>query len=328
MLKGLKPLKNVSVTKHIIWLLISILAVGIASVFIGSANVFNIDATLRQTIIFDVRLPRILMAGIVGISLVMSGWVLQVVLRNPMADSFTLGMANAAILGSAVGVVIGVPFFVQPIISVGFGILSLLIVLTLAYTMDKSFSNATLIINGILMGAMLSGVLYIIILMYPNRTEQIAQYMFGSFAGADYTLVALLFIITGVSWIIIAGLHKSIDYFNLGDARAYSLGVNTSRLRPLLIIIASIPPLIAISFTGMIAIVGIIIPQLILMIKPMRFLPVLIFASLYGALFMIIIDTIGRTVIAPVQIPTGVMVMLLSIPILLFLVRKNLFRIY
>lgn len=301
---------------------------GIAAIFIGSVNVFNVDATLRETIIFDVRLPRVLMAGVVGVALVMSGWVLQVVLRNPMADSFTLGMANAAILGSAVSVVIGVPLFVQPIISVVFGIVSLIIVLTLAYTMDKSFSNATLIINGVLMGAMLSGVLYIIILMYPNRTEQIAQYMFGSFANANYTVVTLLFILTSVAWIFIACQHKSIDYFNLGDVRAFSLGVNTKRLRPLLIIIASIPPLVAISFTGMIAIVGIIIPQLILMIKPMRFLPTLVFASLYGALFMIFIDTLGRTVIAPIQIPTGVMVMLLSIPVLLFLVRKKLFRIY
>ncbi len=321
-------MKHVSATKHIVWLLISIVAVGGAAVFIGSANVFNIDAGLRQTIIFDVRLPRVLMAGIVGVALVMSGWVLQVVLRNPMADSFTLGMANAAILGSAVSVVIGVPLFVQPIISVLFGMMSLLIVLSLAYTMDKSLSNATLIINGVLMGAMLSGILYIIILMYPNRTEQIAQYMFGSFASANYTLVLILFILTVCAWLYVARQHKAIDYFNLGDVRAFSLGVNTNRLRPLLIIIASIPPLVAISYTGMIAIVGIIIPQLILMIKPMRFLPVLIFASLYGALFMIIIDTIGRTVIAPIQIPAGIMVMLLSIPILLFLVRKRLFRIY
>ena len=327
-MKGLKRLKNVSAIKHILWLLISIIAVSIAAVFIGSVNVFNVDATLRETIIFDVRLPRVLMAGVVGVALVMSGWVLQVVLRNPMADSFTLGMANAAILGSAVSVVIGVPLFVQPIISVVFGILSLIIVLTLAYTMDKSFSNATLIINGVLMGAMLSGLLYIIILMYPNRTEQIAQYMFGTFANANYTVVTLLFILTSVAWIFIASRHRSIDYFNLGDVRAFSLGVNTKRLRPLLIIIASIPPLVAISYTGMIAIVGIIIPQLILMIKPMRFLPTLVFASLYGALFMIFIDTLGRTVIAPIQIPTGVMVMLLSIPVLLFLVRKKLFRIY
>ena len=327
-MKGLRRLKHVSTTKHIIWLLISVAALSIAALFIGSVNVFNISSELRQTILFDVRLPRILIAGVVGIALVMSGWVLQVVLRNPMADSFTLGMANAAILGSAVSVIIGVPLFMQPIISVIFGMLSLLIVLGLAYTMDKTFSNATLIISGILIGAMLSGVLYIIILMYPNRTEQIAQYMFGSFANANYTLVVLLFALTLISWLIITKFHKSIDYFNLGDVRAFSLGVKTNRLRPILIIIASIPPLVAISYTGMIAIVGIIIPQLILMIKPMRFLPTLVFASLYGALFMIIVDTIGRTIIAPVQIPTGVMVMLLSIPILLFLIRKKLFRIY
>ena len=151
--------------------------------------------------------------------------------------------------------------------------------------------------------------------------------MFGSFASANYTLVLCLGLLTLIGLIIILIFHKQIDYLNLGDVRAHSLGVRPERLRPLLIVIASIPPLVAISYTGMIAIVGIIIPQLILYIKPMRFKSVMIFAVLYGCLFMIVIDTIGRTIIAPIQIPTGVMVMLASVPILFFLMRKQLFRI-
>lgn len=312
--------------KKILALIICIIIVGILSLLIGSANIFTLSETGRATIVFDVRLPRVLMAMVVGTSLVMSGWVLQVVLRNPMADSFTLGMANAAILGSALTVALGLPVFVQPITSVVFGLLSLVIVMTLAFSMDKSFANETLIINGILIGALWSGVLYLIILMNPDRTSQIAQYMFGSFANANHSLVLWLGLLTIAALFIILSMHKSIDFLNLGDERAHSLGVKPEKLRPLLIIIASIPPLVAISYTGMIAIVGIIIPQLILYVKPMRFKDVMVFSVLYGCLFMIIIDTIGRTVIAPIQIPTGVMVMLASVPILFFLMRKRLFR--
>lgn len=313
--------------KKVVTLIIAIVIVGALSLSIGSANIFTLDAAERNTIMFDIRLPRVLMAIVVGTSLVMSGWVLQVVLRNPMADSFTLGMANAAILGSALTVSLGLPIFFQPVVSVLFGLLSLVIVLALAFTIDKNFANETLIINGILLGALWSGVLYIIILMNPGKTQQIAQYMFGSFASANYTLVLGLGLLTLIALIIILIFHKQIDYLNLGDVRAHSLGVRPERLRPLLIVIASIPPLVAISYTGMIAIVGIIIPQLILYIKPMRFKSVMIFAVLYGCLFMIVIDTIGRTIIAPIQIPTGVMVMLASVPILFFLMREQLFRI-
>ncbi|HJE18830.1 MAG TPA: iron ABC transporter permease [Aliicoccus persicus] len=313
--------------KKVVTLIIAIVIVGALSLIIGSANIFTLDTAERHTIMFDIRLPRVLMAIVVGTSLVMSGWVLQVVLRNPMADSFTLGMANAAILGSAFTVSLGLPIFFQPVVSVLFGLLSLVIVLALAFTIDKNFANETLIINGILLGALWSGVLYIIILMNPGKTQQIAQYMFGSFASANYTLVLCLGLLTLIALIIILIFHKQIDYLNLGDVRAHSLGVWPERLRPLLIVIASIPPLVAISYTGMIAIVGIIIPQLILYIKPMRFKSVMIFAVLYGCLFMIVIDTIGRTIIAPIQIPTGVMVMLASVPILFFLMRKQLFRI-
>lgn len=313
--------------KKVVTLIIAIVIVGALSLIIGSANIFTLDTAERHTIMFDIRLPRVLMAIVVGTSLVMSGWVLQVVLRNPMADSFTLGMANAAILGSALTVSLGLPIFFQPVVSVLFGLLSLVIVLALAFTIDKNFANETLIINGILLGALWSGVLYIIILMNPGKTQQIAQYMFGSFASANYTLVLCLGLLTLIALIIILIFHKQIDYLNLGDVRAHSLGVRPERLRPLLIVIASIPPLVAISYTGMIAIVGIIIPQLILYIKPMRFKSVMIFAVLYGCLFMIVIDTIGRTIIAPIQIPTGVMVMLASVPILFFLMRKQLFRI-
>lgn len=318
---------RVSMTRHTWILILLIVLVGLASLFIGSANIFTMDVSLIQSIIIDIRLPRVLMAMVVGVALVMSGWVLQVVLRNPMADSFTLGMANAAILGSALTVALGLPVFLQPFLSVIFGFISLSIVVILSYTMDRRFANETLIINGILIGALWSGALYLVILMNPDKTASIAQYMFGSFATARFSLVLMLSILTIVALVIILRKHQSIDYLNLGDVRAHSLGVNPSKLRPFLIVVASIPPLVAISYTGMIAIVGIIIPQLILYLRPMRFKAVMIFSILYGAMFMIVVDTIGRTIIAPIQIPTGVMVMLSSVPILLFLMRKRLFRV-
>ena len=295
----------------------------IMSVFIGSVNFREISNMQAFSIILDVRLPRALMAILVGAALAMSGAVFQIILKNPMADSFTLGMANGAVLGAALTVVTIIPSVFAPAISIIFGLLSLLLVLVISRKLDLTYRPETLIITGILLGALLSGVLYIIILLFPEDTANIARYMFGSLGGADFTKVAVLLILTAVSFIIMERYGHVLDLLKLGDIRAHALGVNVSVIRPALLITAAVPPLVAISYTGIIALVGIIIPQIILYIKPMAFRPLLKRSILLGGLYVLIIDTLGRTLIAPLQIPTGVMVMLSAVPLFIFLLYKR-----
>ncbi|GGE24027.1 iron(III) ABC transporter permease [Jeotgalicoccus coquinae] len=275
------------------------------------------------SIMLDVRLPRALMAILVGAALAMSGAVFQIILKNPMADSFTLGMANGAVLGAAITVVTIIPAVFAPVLSIFLGLLSLLFVLIIARKLDLTYRPETLIITGILLGAMLSGVLYIIILLFPEDTANIARYMFGSLGGADFTRVSVLLILTAVSFIILERYGYVLDLLKLGDIRAHALGVNVSVIRPLLLVTAAVPPLVAISYTGIIALVGIIIPQIILYIRPMNFRPLLKRSILIGGLYVLIIDTLGRTLIAPLQIPTGVMVMLSAVPLFIFLLYKR-----
>ncbi|WP_026858916.1 FecCD family ABC transporter permease [Jeotgalicoccus psychrophilus] len=295
----------------------------VLSIFIGSVNIGDINNIQAFTIMLDVRLPRALMAILVGAALAMSGAVFQIILKNPMADSFTLGMANGAVLGAALTVVTIIPAVFAPVISIILGLLSLLLVLVIARKLDLTYRPETLIITGILLGAMLSGVLYIIILLFPEDTANIARYMFGSLGGADFTKVSVLLILTAVSFIILERYGHVLDLLKLGDIRAHALGVNVSVIRPALLITAAVPPLVAISYTGIIALVGIIIPQIILYIKPMAFRPLLKRSILLGGLYVLIIDTLGRTLIAPLQIPTGVMVMLSAVPLFIFLLYKR-----
>lgn len=303
----------------VILLIISV----IMSLFIGSVNFREISNMQAFSIMLDVRLPRALMAILVGAALAMSGAVFQIILKNPMADSFTLGMANGAVLGAAITVVTIIPAVFAPVISIILGLLSMLLVLVIARKLDLTYRPETLIITGILLGAMLSGVLYIIILLFPEDTANIARYMFGSLGGADFTKTSVLLILTAVSFIILERYGHVLDLLKLGDIRAHALGVNVSVIRPALLITAAVPPLVAISYTGIIALVGIIIPQIILYIKPMAFRPLLKRSILLGGLYVLIIDTLGRTLIAPLQIPTGVMVMLSAVPLFIFLLYKR-----
>ena len=295
----------------------------IMSIFIGSVNFREVSNMQAFSIMLDVRLPRALMAILVGAALAMSGAVFQIILKNPMADSFTLGMANGAVLGAAITVVTIIPAVFAPVLSIFLGLLSLLFVLIIARKLDLNYRPETLIITGILLGAMLSGVLYIIILLFPEDTANIARYMFGSLGGADFTRVSVLLILTAVSFIILERYGYVLDLLKLGDIRAHALGVNVSVIRPLLLVTAAVPPLVAISYTGIIALVGIIIPQIILYIRPMNFRPLLKRSILIGGLYVLIIDTLGRTLIAPLQIPTGVMVMLSAVPLFIFLLYKR-----
>lgn len=301
---------------------ITFLAAGL-SLFIGSVDLSGLPSDQAMNIIINIRLPRILFAIIVGTALAMSGVVFQIVLRNPMADSFTLGMANAAVLGSAASVTGVMPLVLRPLASIIAGLLALALVLAAARRLETTYRPETLIIIGVLLGAMMSGVLYIIVLIAPDQTESIVRYMFGSLSGADYDAVLLTGALTLLSGAVLHRAGGALDLLNLGDARAYSLGVDARRIRPLLLVVASVPPLVAISFTGLVALVGIIVPQMILYFRPLMFRPLFILSSLYGALYIIIIDTIGRTAIAPIQIPTGVMVMVSAVPLFIFLMHKR-----
>ncbi|MCG1009611.1 iron ABC transporter permease [Salinicoccus sp. ID82-1] len=309
--------------RHAAVLFLVILMTAALSLLIGSADLFELTRTQWQNIIFNIRLPRVLSAAVLGATLAMSGVVFQVVLRNPMADSFTLGMANAAVLGSAAAVTTTLPLFARPLFSIIAGLLALFIVLAAARRLDTAYRPETLIIIGVLLGAMMSGVLYIIVLIAPAQTESIARYMFGSLSGSSYEVLLLTAALALLSGIILHRSGRALDLLNLGDARAYSLGVDVKKVRPLLLITASIPPLVAISFTGMVALVGIIVPQMILYFRPLMFRPLLILSALYGALYIIIVDTVGRTIIAPIQIPTGVMVMISAVPLFIFLMYKR-----
>lgn len=301
---------------------ITFLAAGL-SLFIGSVNLRGLPSDQAMNIIINIRLPRVLFAITVGAALAMSGVVFQIVLRNPMADSFTLGMANAAVLGSAASVTGVMPLVLRPLASIVAGLVALALVLAAARRLETTYRPETLIIIGVLLGAMMSGVLYIIVLIAPDQTESIVRYMFGSLSGADYGAVLLTGVLTLLSGAVLHRAGGALDLLNLGDARAYSLGVDARRIRPLLLVVASVPPLVAISFTGLVALVGIIVPQMILYFRPLMFRPLFILSSLYGALYIIIIDTVGRTAIAPIQIPTGVMVMVSAVPLFIFLMHKR-----
>lgn len=306
--------------------LISLLiGISILSLLIGSINVFS-DLKGYAFVIMEIRLPRIILAAIGGAALAISGAVYQVLLENKMADSFTLGMANGATLGAFFAITLSLPLVFISLFGIATGLLALFTVLILAKHLDRKYSPGTLIITGVLLGALFSGLLYVFIAFQPDKTNHLLSFMFGSFGNAKYSQILIVGSLFFFAFFYALKYAKQLDFLTLGDIRAYSLGVSVSRLRFTLLVVLALPTLALISFTGVIGLVGIIIPQTIQFFRPLRMKALLIKSALLGAIYLVFADFIGRVAIMPYSIPTGIVVMLSSIPIIFLLLYKRFIR--
>ena len=309
-------------TRHIVILLIVVSAL---SMIVGPINIFK-DLSRNFFVLTEIRIPRTMLAALGGAALSMSGAVYQVVLQNRMADSFTLGMANGATLGAFFAISLGLPLVFISLFGITTGLLTLLIVLFIARRLDYKYTPATLIITGILLGSLFSGLLYIFILFQPDKTNHLLSFMFGSFGNANIYHCLIVGILFFGSLIYALKNARQLDFLLLGELRAHSLGVNVRRLRFMMLIILSLAPLALISFTGIIGLVGIIVPQVLQYFKPMKTRELLKKSALFGSIFLVTADTLGRVVLMPYTVPTGIIVMLSSVPIIFILLYKRMIR--
>lgn len=309
-------------TRHIVTLLIVVSAL---SMIVGPINIFG-DLSNNFFVLTEIRIPRTMLAALGGAALSMSGAVYQVVLQNRMADSFTLGMANGATLGAFFAISLGLPLVFISLFGITTGLLTLLIVLFIARRLDYKYAPATLIITGILLGSLFSGLLYIFILFQPDKTNHLLSFIFGSFGNANIYHCLIVGILFFSSLIYALKNARQLDFLLLGELRAHSLGVNVRRMRFMMLIILSLAPLALISFTGIIGLVGIIVPQVLQYFKPMKTRELLKKSALFGSIFLVTADTLGRVVLMPYTVPTGIIVMLSSVPIIFILVYKRMIR--
>ncbi|RIP22319.1 iron ABC transporter permease, partial [Staphylococcus gallinarum] len=186
----------------------------------------DISDTLSQTILYQVRIPRTLQALLAGVGLTLAGHMFQTLLNNPLADSFTLGLASGATFGSGLAVVIGVSFIWLPIFSVLFSIMTLILVIVLTSVMSRGYPVRTLILAGIMIGALFNAFLYVLIIFNQEKMNNIVNYMFGGFSSAEYNEVIYIGIVLSIGMIILLSLVSKIKILQLGDLRAQSLGLN------------------------------------------------------------------------------------------------------
>ncbi len=280
-----------------------------------------------ETIILDIRLPRVILAGLVGAALATAGATYQGLFRNPLADPYLIGVAQGAALGAVIGFVLPPAwhrfgFGIIPLLAFTGALVSTAIVYNLA-RVGKTLPVTTLILAGVALGALLGSIVSYLIISSGEAMHGIIFWLMGSFSLSQWSEVKVIlpYVIVGV--VIILVYARPLNIMQLDEEQAQQLGINVERLKLILLAAATLITAAAVSFVGTIGFVGIIIPHAVRLVwgADHRFL--LPLSVLTGAIFLILADLIARTVLAPTEVPIGVITALTGAPFFLYLLRRR-----
>lgn len=333
-IKNKKDFNKILIILFSILLVILIISIGIGSIrinFIDTSKILlhNIPILSKYidisdisnstiTIINNIRLPRILLACIVGIALASSGSVYQGTLKNSMADPYTLGISSGAALGATISII----FFNGNNISIFALITSLLTTFLIYVLSNKSFrfSNTSLILLGININYFLTAIISLLMILNKDKTEQIMFWTMGSFVSSSWNKVIISCLIILPCVYILSKCGKQLNAIACGEDFAKTVGINTSLIRKILLIIVSLITSIAVSFSGIIGFVGLMIPHLCKLIFGGNYKYIISISSILGAIFLVLCDTASRTLIAPTEIPIGIITSIIGAPYLIYLI--------
>lgn len=280
----------------------------------------------QEIILMQIRVPRVLMAALAGAGLSLSGLVFQAIFRNPMAEPYLLGVASGASLGASLYLLIGLPFLF--ISSIGLtasaflgSLLSVFLILSLA---SRSGNNVSaLLLAGVAFSSIAQAGVSIMMMLNREKVERIVFWTLGSFSSAHMTKVTLLLIILVPSTLFIFFKHRELDLLTLGHEEAHSLGINPERVSLQLLLVSCLMTAVIVSNCGIIGFAGLLVPHLMRLISGPGHRKLIFNSLLGGALLMIVSDLLARTIIAPAEIPVGVLTALTGGPFFLYLLHRN-----
>lgn len=280
-----------------------------------------------EMIILEIRLPRVIMAGLVGAALSIAGATYQGLFRNPLADPYLIGVAQGASLGAVIGFLIPASWHIPgvgviPLFAFIGALGSTAIVYGLSHT-GKTLPVTTLILAGVALGALLGSLVSYLIISSGEKLHSIIFWLMGSFSMSQWSDIKWVFpyVIVGTGVILL--FARPLNIMQLDEEQAQQLGINVDRMKLVLIGAATLVTAAAVSFVGTIGFVGIIIPHAVRLIWGADYRFLLPLSILSGASFLILADLLARTVQAPAEIPIGVITALCGAPFFLYLLRRR-----
>lgn len=278
-------------------------------------------------IVLNIRLPRIILASLVGAVLSLVGTSYQAIFKNPMADPFVMGASSGAAFGATIAIVIGVDKGI-----LGFGIISLLafvgalvttiVVYNLARVGNK-LATTSILLAGIVMSAVLSSLIRLMMILNHDNLERIVTWTMGSFNGANWRQILFITIPIILGTTCLVSLAREMNTIVLGEESAQNLGINVEFVKKLIIIISSFLAASAVAVSGIIGFVGLIVPHLFRLVFGSDHRILLPVSALGGAIFLLICDTLARASIIGIEIPVGIITSIFGGPFFLYLLRRS-----
>lgn len=271
------------------------------------------------SIVWKLRLPRTLLAFMVGGAIAVSGTVMQSVLKNPLASSYTLGVSSGASLGAAIIIVTGfnIPFLgllTLPATGLLFGLLTVFASVKFASKMDKNLENNTIILVGMVFSLFVNAILTLITAMARDHVAQLTFWQMGSFSLKDWSNVIILFPIVLIGIVILQNFSKEMDIMTFGEEQAFTIGVDVHKVKWILLGLSAALTGSAISFVGVIGFIDLIAPHVVRKIFGSNHKIVIPMTVIFGGSFMVICDLIARTVVTPSELPVGAITALVGAP--------------
>ncbi|MCI6989266.1 MAG: iron ABC transporter permease [Campylobacter sp.] len=271
----------------------------------------------KKIILLEIRLPRAIMAILIGVLLATSGVVVQGVFLNPLADPYIIGIASSATFGAVVAYLLKVP-------DIFYGVFAFISSVILSFTIFKLYKKAkniaTLLIVGIAISSFLGAFTSFATYLIGEESFKIVAWMMGYLGSASWYKISMMIIPVIFTTIYFYKKRYELNILLSGDEEAKSLGVNVEKSKKMLLIVSSLAVSFSVAFTGMIGFVGLIIPHTLRMFLKTSNNAVLIpFSAVCGALFLLVCDIVGKSIIAPTEIPIGVITAFFGAPFFLFL---------
>lgn len=280
-------------------------------------------------IVMNIRLPRVILAGLIGASLAIAGAAFQGLLRNPLADPYTLGVSSGASVGAVITLFfqISLPalgLFTLPLVSIGFAFLTIVAVLLFARKIDRSMKVETIILTGIIFSSFLGAFISLMIALTGDELRQIIGWLLGSVSmrGWEYIKIMFPFFVIGAFLLLVSA--RELNAMSFGEEQAQHLGVNVQKRKMIVLTAGSILTGGAVAVSGTIGFVGLVIPHLIRLLWGPDHKHLLPLSILIGGGFLILADLVARSVISPAELPIGVITALIGAPVFaMILVQKR-----
>lgn len=270
-------------------------------------------------ILWDIRIPRVITAFAAGAALSVSGVVMQSVLRNPLASSYTLGVSSGASLGVVIIMVSGITVpilgsLLMPVTGFIFGFVTVLAALALSQILDKHGRSDTIVLIGMVLSLFLNAVVTFISQFFPDHRSRIAIWLTGSFSGRNINHAIVMTIVTVLSLVILMFFAKELDIMTFGDEQGLAMGVEVKRVRNIVLAITALLTGVAVCLSGIIGFIDLIAPHVVRRVVGSRNKIVLPMAAVWGGIFMAVADMVSRTVLAPREIAVGAITAIIGAP--------------